>query len=226
MSGNISVKQTAIKAIELLNRLLKPLNFQLVWYSEFDRALEREMPAELGSPSFRELIAVQAVATPAEVSIEEARFLGELIGRTDPADPIIEIGTLFGHSTSVMTMFKAPEQPLIGVDNFSWNPLDISPAYHEYAARRVLAQATELYNVTVKNTDKQEFFDSYDGPPPALVFCDADHSTEATLADINWARSVGAKIICGHDYGEDPRVSAAVDQLGGPKELVGRVFVI
>ncbi|MBJ7457891.1 MAG: class I SAM-dependent methyltransferase [Thermoleophilaceae bacterium] len=171
-------------------------------------------------------IGVVAVATPAEVSIEEGRFLGELDQRTDPARPIVEIGTLFGHSTTILTLFKDPEQPLIGVDNFSWNPLDLSPEVHEFATRKVLEQATAKYNVTVKNVDKQEFFDSYDGPPPALVFCDADHSTETTLADINWARSVGAEIVCGHDYGEDPRVSAAVDSLGGPKELVGRVFVV
>jgi hypothetical protein len=123
-------------------------------------------------------------------------------------------------------MFKAPDQPLIGVDNYSWNPLELRPEFHEYATRRVLEQATSKFNTTLKSEDKRAFFDAYDGPPPGLVFCDADHSTEATLEDINWARSVGAKIVCGHDYGEDPQVSAAIDQLGGPKELVGRVFVV
>lgn len=221
-----SIKSVAISGITVLNRVLRRLNMQLVWYSDFDRRLEAEMPAELGRPSFRELTAVQAVATPAEVSIEESRFLGELVGRTASTEPIVEIGTLFGHSTTVLTLFKDPAQPLIGVDNFCWNPLDISPEYHEYVTRRVLEQATDMYNVKVENVDKKAFFDSYDGPPPGLVFCDADHSTEATLEDINWARSVGAKIVCGHDYGEDERVTAAVDSLGGPKELVGRVFVV
>lgn len=226
MPQDLSIKSVAIKCINFVNKFLRPLTLQIVWLSDFDRKLEAEMPTELGRPSFRELISVQAVATPAEVSIEEARFLGELVKRTSAAEPIIEIGTLFGHSTSVLTFFKEPDQPLIGVDNFCWNPLDISPEYHEFATRRVLQQASEKYNVSVENVDKKDFFDNYDGPPPGLVFCDADHSTEATLEDINWARSVGAKIICGHDYGEDPRVSAAVDSLGGPKELVGRIFVV
>lgn len=226
MARQISIKSAAISGIGVLNRLLRLVHLQIVWYSDFDRELEREIPRELGTPTFRELTAVQAVATPAQVSIEEARFLGELVQRTDAVDPIVEIGVLFGYSTSVLTFFKDPAQPLIGVDNFIWNPLEISSEFHEYTTRRVLAQATDRYNVEVKNTDKQDFFKSYDGPAPGLVFCDADHSTEATLADIDWARSVGAKIVCGHDYGEDPRVTAAVDQRGGPKELVGRVFVV
>lgn len=226
MARKVSIKSVAITGINVLNKILRKLNLQIVWYSDFDRTLEREIPSELGLPSFRELTAVQAVATPAQISIEEARFLGELVRRTEAKDPIVEIGVLFGYSTSVMTFFKEQEQELIGVDNFIWNPLDISPKYHEYATRRVLEQATSKYNVTVENIDKKDFFDSYSGPAPGLVFCDADHSTEATLADIDWARSVGAKIVCGHDYGEDPRVTAAVDQRGGPKELVGRVFVV
>lgn len=226
MGNGFSIKQLALKVIRGINVLIRPIGVQIVWMSDFDRALELEMPASLGRPEFRELTAVQAIATPAEVSIEEGRFLGELIQRTEATDPIIEIGTLFGHSTSVLTLFKHVNQPLIGVDNFCWNPLEISPEYHEYATRRVLAQAIEKYNVEIRNTDKAAFFDSYSGPAPGLVFCDADHSYEATLEDINWARSVGAKIVCGHDYGEDERVTAAVDSLGGPKELVGRVFVV
>jgi hypothetical protein len=226
MGNGFSIKQFALKVIRAINVVLRPTGVQIVWLSDFDRQLEREMPDSLGRPEFRELTAVQAIATPAEVSLEEGRFLGELVRRTDPSDPIVEIGTLFGHSTSVLTLFKAEDQPLIGVDNFCWNPLELSPEYHEYTTRRVLEQATEKYNVTVENIDKGEFFESYSGPAPGLVFCDADHSFEATLADINWARSVGAKIVCGHDYGEDERVTAAVDSLGGPKELVGRVFVV
>lgn len=226
MARQVSIKSVAVTGINALNKVLRKLNLQIVWYSDFDRQLEREIPKDLGTPSFRELTAVQAVATPAQVSIEEARFLGELVRRTEAKDPIVEIGVLFGYSTSVMTFFKDPQQPLIGVDNFIWNPLDITPEYHEYATRRVLQQATDKYSVEVKNIDKKKFFDTYDGPAPGLVFCDADHSTEATLEDIDWARSVGAKIVCGHDYGEDPRVTAAVDQRGGPKELVGRVFVV
>lgn len=207
-------------------RFVRYSRLKLVRQTHFDNDLRRELPRDLGKPAFRDLVAIQGVNTPGEISIEEGRFLGELVRRTEPSDPLIEIGTLFGRSTTVMTLFKQEHQPLIGVDNFSWNPLGLTPKFHEYTTREALAQATERYNVRIEATEKSEFFAGYEGPPPGLVFCDADHSTEATLEDINWARSVGAKIVCGHDYGEDERVSKAVDSLGGPKELVGRLFVV
>lgn len=207
-------------------RFVRYTRLRVVRYTHFDNDLRRELPRELGKPTFRDLVALQGVNTPGEISIEEGRFLGELVRRTEPSDPLIEIGTLFGRGATVMTLFKQEHQPLIGVDNFSWNPLGLDPEFHEYATRAVLAQAVDHYNVRVEKADKATFFAEYDGPPPGLVFCDADHSTAATLEDIEWARSVGAKIVCGHDYGEDERVSKAVDSLGGPKELVGRLFVV
>jgi len=42
-----------------------------------------------------------------------------------------------------------------------------------------------------------------------------------------WAKNVGAKIICGHDYCDDfPGVVQIVDELGGPKQLAGSLFVL
>lgn len=226
MDHGLSIKQAALKLVGAVNRILRPIRVQIVWLTDFDLELERGIPNDLVRPGFRELTAMRAIAMPGEVSLEEAKFLGELVERTESTEPIVEIGVLFGRSTSVLALFKNPKQPLIGVDNFCWNPLDLSPAHHEYATRRVLDQAISKYNVTIESAEKTLFFANYDGPAPGLVFCDADHSYEATLEDINWARSVGARIVCGHDYGEDERVTAAVDSLGGPKELVGRVFVV
>lgn len=225
-NANASTAAQSDSRLGAFLRFVRYTRLKPVRYTHFDNDLRRELPAQLGRPTFRDLVAIQGVNTPGEISLEESRFLGELVRRTEPPEPLIEIGTLFGHSTAVMTLFKQEHQPLIGVDNFSWNPLGLEPEFHEYATRKALAQATERYNVRIEKAEKAEFFDAYDGPPPGLVFCDADHSTEATLEDINWARSVGAKIICGHDYGEDERVSKAVDSLGGPKELVGRLFVV
>lgn len=226
MAAKRTKKDTAVKAIGTMNKALKPVPVEVVWYSHFDTELQNEIRPELGDVSFRELFAIQTVAAPGQVSLEESRFLGELARRTDPNDPIVEIGTLFGSSSRVLAMFKAEQQPLITVDNFSWNPLEISPEIHEYAARRALAEGTERYNIEVVKKEKQDFFDSYDRGAPGLVFCDADHSYEATLEDLKWAQSVGAKIISGHDYGTDERVSKVVDELGGPSELVGSVFVL
>jgi hypothetical protein len=76
--------------------------------------------------------------------------------------------------------------------------------------------------------DKDEFYRTYQGPPPAVFFCDADHSYEATKADMLWARSVGATVICGDDYDHpfQQGTAQAVDELGGPKRLAGGLFVL
>ncbi len=178
--------------------------------------------------SYREAQCYRAISNMGQLSIVEARFLGELVRNSDPTRPIIEIGTLFGFSTTVITLFKAPSQPLISVDNFSWNPLGLSPDAHFASTSNRLAEATEKHNVRIMKMDKDEFYRSYDGPPPALFFCDADHSYEATKADILWARSVGASLICGDDYDHPTQrgTAQAVDELGGPRQLAGGLFVL
>src|SRR5688500_15743121 len=108
---------------------------ELVLYNHFDNELRREVTPQLGEVGFRDLFAVQTVATPGQITIEESRFLGDLVRRTDPADPVIEIGTLFGSSSRVLTLFKDPSQRLITVDNFCWNPLEVPPKVHEHATR-------------------------------------------------------------------------------------------
>jgi len=75
--------------------------------------------------------------------------------------------------------------------------------------------------------DKDEWFKCYDGEAPALVFCDADHRYEPTVKDIEFALRVGAKIICGHDYGpQHPGTMQAVDEHVGYRDLKGSVWVL
>ena len=76
--------------------------------------------------------------------------------------------------------------------------------------------------------DKDDFYRSYSGPAPALFFCDADHSYEATKADLLWAKSSGASIICGDDYNHPFQrgTAQAVDEMGGPRRLADGLFVI
>jgi hypothetical protein len=75
--------------------------------------------------------------------------------------------------------------------------------------------------------DKGQFYRTYDGPPPALVPLDAVHTYEETKVDIQWARSVRASIICGHDYSERFRgVVRAVDAFGGPSQLRGSLWAL
>lgn len=176
----------------------------------------------------RDIRGVKAIGTPGQISIDEARFLGELVRRADRHRPIIEIGTLFGYSTRVIAMNKPWDQLLITVDNYSWNPLGLSPDAHTLATRLALQDAIVSQHTRVLAMNKDEFYATYSGPQPALFFCDADHSYEATRADLEWARRVGADIICGDDYDGTlyPGVTRAVDELGGPKALVDGLFVL
>jgi len=189
--------------------------------------LEKELIEAHPDMSLRDVLRVQALSTGSQISLSEARFMGELVRRSDPTRPIIEIGTLFGYSTRVIAANKAPGQRLITVDNYSWNPLGLSSAAHKLATRLALAEAIEEHDTTVLAMGAAEFYRGYAGAAPALFFCDADHSYEAVLADLRWALGVGATIICGDDY-EPPHdgVMRAVDELGGPSEKRGGLFVL
>lgn len=178
--------------------------------------------------TYRESQCYRALGNMGQLSLIESRLLGEIIANSDKTRPIIEIGTLFGFSTTVMTLSKAVEQRLITVDNYSWNPLGISPEAHYQSTRNRLSEAIEKFGVEQIRMDKDEFYRTYDGPPPAVFFCDADHSYEATKADLLWARKVGATIICGDDYDHPYQrgTAQAVDELGGPKQLAGGLFVL
>ena len=178
--------------------------------------------------SFREAQCYRALGNLGQLSIVESRLLGEIVSQSDRERPIIEIGTLFGFSTTVITLFKHAQQRLITVDNFSWNPLGLSPEAHFAATSNRLKEAVAQHAVQIVRMDKDAFYRGYDGPPPAVFFCDADHSYEATKADILWAKSVGATVICGDDYDHPFQrgTAQAVDELGGPKRLAGGLFVM
>jgi predicted O-methyltransferase YrrM len=186
------------------------------------------MGLDTESLNYKDLQVARALAAPGHITVEEARFLGELTRRSDPTKPIIEIGTLFGFSTLVMVQHKAASQRLITVDNYSWNPLGIAPEAHRIATRTVLREACERWNVDLVAQDKDRFYETYSGETPSLFFCDADHSYEATLKDLMWAKARGCSIICGHDYHpvKHAGVSQAVQELGGPRELHGSLFVL
>lgn len=178
--------------------------------------------------TYREAQCYRALSAMGQISIVEARLLQELVRESDPTRPIIEIGTLFGFSTIVMALAKHPQQRLITVDNYSWNPLGISPEVHFAVTNNRLKELTREHKVEQLRRNKDEFYRNYDGQPPALFFCDADHSYEATKADLLWARSVGATLICGDDYDHPYQIGTkqAVDELGGPRRLAGGLFVL
>ena len=177
--------------------------------------------------NYKEFQIYRALTAQGQLSIEEARFLTELVRASDPNRPIIEVGTLYGFSTLVMCLVKQTDQKLYSIDNFSWNSLGVSSAVHFAATHKRLEECIEQYKVELVATSAKEFYKSYSGPPPALFFCDADHSYDAVKSDIGWAREIGASIICGDDY--DPKFTGlrrAVDEFGGPRELRGGLWVL
>lgn len=172
-------------------------------------------------------VARRILSRPSEVSLTESRFLGELVRRAPRDRPIVEIGTLFGTSTRVLAMFKDPATPLVTVDSFRWNPHGLPDEVHAQITAESLREAMEEHNVRLARMDKGEFYRTYDGPPPGLVFLDAHHSYESTRDDIRWAQSAGAAIICGHDHRDKfPGVIRAVEECGGAETVVGSVFVM
>src|SRR5262249_29492041 len=139
--------------------------------------------------------------------------------------PIIEIGTLIGVTTSRMALWKSTRQRIITVDNYRRNPWQLPPDLHYALTAQVLFCLVETRQVEQVRMDKSEFYRTYDGPAPALVFLDAVHSYEETKLDIQWARRVRASIICGHDYCKRfPGAIQAVDEFGRPAQLRGSLW--
>jgi hypothetical protein len=155
--------------------------------------------------------------TSGQISLEEAIFPAELTREARGNGPIIEIGTLFGSSTKVILVNKGPQQPLIAVDLFCWNPSQLTQTQHYMVTTLGLhAFAGKTSGLSIIQADKNEFYRTYSAPPPALVFLDANHTYEETRKDIEWAKGSGASIICAHDYVSDwPGVIKAVDEAGG-----------
>lgn len=165
--------------------------------------------------------------TDGRMGLEEARFLGDLVSNLTAPGPIVEIGTLFGWSTTIMALRKAPDRRLVTVDNYTWNPAQLTREQHLAVTGAILDEAVRTGQVEIVVEDKDVFYQSYDGAAPSLVFLDADHSHEATAADIRWARSVGAAVVCGHDYAPmHPGVIKAVDKAGGYRQKVESLWVL
>lgn len=141
--------------------------------------------------------------------------------------PIIEIGTLLGVTTTTMALAKSPDQKIITVDLYCWNPWGMTPDVHEAVTSQMLHYLVQTGHVDRVSMDKNEFYRTYSGPAPSMVFLDAMHDYEETKKDIEWSRRIGAKIIAGHDYCDEfAGVKRVVDEFGGARELAGTVWAL
>jgi predicted O-methyltransferase YrrM len=216
------------RALDRCNAVLRPTGVQIAWYSNADTLTEAALHRQGVRLRYRDLQFFRGITAPGHITIEEARFLAELVQASPPDRPIIEIGTLLGFSTLVLARAKHPGQRLITVDNFCWNPLGLPPETHARATATVLTDAMNTQHVELVRADKEDFYRAYDGPPPALFFCDADHEYAPTLRDLQWARDAGAAVICGHDHDPagHPGVVRAVAEMGGARDVRGTLFVL
>ncbi len=132
---------------------------------------------------------------------EETAELAKWAGEVPPGGTIVEFGTLFGLTTIELAR-RAPEGVRVRtVDNFCWNPFGLPPQHHEAFTRRILKPWLESGKVELVVADSMEFRKSASQPVPSMVFFDADHSYGAVRDEVAWAKQLGVKIICGHDYG-------------------------
>lgn len=127
--------------------------------------------------------------------------------------PIIEIGTLFGFTTQLMAEAKRADQDLFTIDNYSWNPFSLPPEHHRAFTHSALHFCMKNTRLTLFEGDSNDFFESYDGTAPALVFLDGSHDYDSVVQEIQHAKRLGAAIICGDDHSETfPGLVAAVHE--------------
>jgi hypothetical protein len=161
------------------------------------------------------------------VAEQEVPLLSELVKLAENVPgPIVELGTLFGFSTNCIASAKSAGKPLITVDNFGWNPIGLSSAHHRELTRGNLRYLIEKCSTTVFEVTTGEFFRTYKGDRPAMVFIDADHEYEGVRDDIKNARAMKIPIIVGHDYSEAwPGVMRAVKEaFGEPHRRLGTLW--
>jgi len=134
--------------------------------------------------------------------------------------PIIEIGTLFGLTTLLLAETKEAERKIITVDNFSWNPFNLTEENHLKFTQRILRYSTNHLNTSIYDGDASKFYSDYSEEKPCMVFIDASHKYELVKKDIEWALSMDIPVISGHDYDpQTPGVVQAVDELIGKDKI-------
>jgi hypothetical protein len=161
------------------------------------------------------------------VSEEDEKGIVELVEKAAViSGPIVEIGALFGFTTQLIATYKPTEKELITVENFTWNPFCLPNDAHRTITRRVLRYNLTHCNTSLFDGSNHDFYESYTGGRPSMIFIDANHSYESVKGDIQWALKQGIPIIAGHDYCDlHPGVIRAVDEaFKGDVEVRGSVW--
>lgn len=163
------------------------------------------------------------------ISEQDELGLREAVARAAVGSgPIVEIGTLFGWTTQLLASLKSPEKELIAVENFSWNPFCIPPDDHRVVTCRTLHYCMQHCRTRIFDGSARDFYETYRGPTPSMVFIDGDHSYEGVQADIAWALERGVPVIAGHDYQHTLHqsiVRAVNERFSAGFDLFGSVWI-
>ncbi|MBC6994999.1 class I SAM-dependent methyltransferase [Neolewinella lacunae] len=162
------------------------------------------------------------------ISEEDERGIERAIALAAPhAGPIIEVGTLFGHTTNLLAARKATDKALIAIENYAWNPFALPQEAHRLFLHRTLRYVREHANVSIYEDDAASFYRANASLRPSLIFIDAEHDYASVKRDIDWALSVNCPVIAGHDYLPiHPGVCRAVEEAFGTEiEVYGSVWV-
>lgn len=194
---------------------------------QFCRAIRRWKEVRQAVSTHLSLLEEQSLVPLGGLADEEERaVIGLVRASSSRPGPVIEFGTLFGLTTRLLAEHAAPGHPVITVDNFSWNPFGLPSAVHEAFTRKLLRSEIESGRVDLRAIASEAFRRGYDGPMPAMVFFDADHTHAAVRDEIAWAVGLGVPCIAGHDYGNRRfGVTRAVDEaFPGGVEVHGMVW--
>jgi precorrin-6B methylase 2 len=133
---------------------------------------------------------------PSWTTLMERAALGALAAGMPTGGLIVEIGGLYGGTTSVLALAN-PAARVVTIDEFSWSPAkDRPPA----SAAGLRAEMTRIgaSNVTVMEGDSATIGPTWDEKID-LLFIDGGHSFEAVRADLeNFAKHT--RLIACHDW--------------------------
>lgn len=134
--------------------------------------------------------------------------LAELASQVQPKGLIVEIGALYGGTTSVLAK-AAPRTNVISIDEFSW-----TPEGYPTASKQLLD--SHLAEVGIKNVSviegKSEIIGAGWNKHIDLCFIDGGHSYEYVYADLN-NFAPHSEVVALHDYNNPfwPSIKQAID---------------
>lgn len=141
--------------------------------------------------------------------------------------PVVELGTLFGHTTVLLADLLAGEKKLITIDDFSWNPFCLPKDIHRQFTTRTLRYFLARNQIELYEGSAKHFYAAHPDLQPSLVFVDASHEYKDVCDDLDWCIARKCPVICGHDYCAEHRevIDAVSERFGEHVTVFGSVWI-